>query len=98
MCFLKFIGATGRASNFLVTVRCVPEQDKAAAMGFGMMLACMLTFIPAPIFFGWLLDSMCLVWGKTCSNKGNCWLYDPFVMRWVVCGVNFIKVIYKQKK
>nr|XP_014103547.1 solute carrier organic anion transporter family member 74D-like [Bactrocera oleae] len=81
MCFLKFIGATGRASNFLVTVRCVPEQDKAAAMGFGMMLACMLTFIPAPIFFGWLLDSMCLVWGKTCSNKGNCWLYDPLAMR-----------------
>ncbi|XP_050324330.1 solute carrier organic anion transporter family member 74D-like [Bactrocera neohumeralis] len=84
MCLLKFIGATGRASNFLVTVRCVSEQDKAAAMGFGMMLACMLSFIPAPIFFGWLLDSMCLVWGKTCSNKGNCWLYDPLAMRYIL--------------
>ncbi|XP_011177962.3 solute carrier organic anion transporter family member 5A1 [Zeugodacus cucurbitae] len=84
MCFLKFVGATGRASNFLVTVRCVPAEDKTAAMGFGMMLACMLTFIPSPIFFGWLFDSMCLVWGKTCSNKGNCWLYDAFAMRYTL--------------
>ncbi|XP_054738862.1 solute carrier organic anion transporter family member 74D-like [Anastrepha obliqua] len=84
MCGLKFIGATGRTSNFLVTVRCVPEKDKTVAMGFGMMMACMLTFIPSPIFFGWLLDRMCLVWGKTCTNKGNCWLYDPYALRYIL--------------
>ncbi|XP_067634401.1 solute carrier organic anion transporter family member 74D-like [Eurosta solidaginis] len=84
MCFLKFVGATGRASNFLVSVRCVPEQDKTVAMGFGMMMACMLCFIPSPVFFGWLVDQMCLVWGKTCSNKGNCWLYDPLALRYIL--------------
>ncbi|XP_020712743.1 LOW QUALITY PROTEIN: solute carrier organic anion transporter family member 4A1 [Ceratitis capitata] len=84
MCCLKFVGATGRASNFLVTIRCVPERDKTAAMGFGMMLACLLTFIPSPIFFGWLLDGLCLVWGKTCTNKGNCWLYDPLALRYTL--------------
>jgi len=81
MCCLKFVGASGRASNFLVSVRCVPEKDKTAAMGFGMTLCSMLAFIPSPIFFGWVFDRVCLVWGKTCTNKGNCWLYDPLSMR-----------------
>lgn len=81
MCCLKFVGATGRASNFLVSVRSVPEKDKTAAMGFGMMMMSMMAFIPSPIFFGWVLDRLCLVWGKTCSNKGNCWLYDPESLR-----------------
>ncbi|XP_053963172.1 solute carrier organic anion transporter family member 3A1-like isoform X1 [Anastrepha ludens] len=84
MCCLKFVGATGRASNFLVSVRCVPEKDKTAAMGFGMMMMSMLAFIPSPIFFGWVLDRLCLVWGKTCTNKGNCWLYDPESLRYTL--------------
>uniref|UniRef100_A0A0K8WG47 Solute carrier organic anion transporter family member n=2 Tax=Bactrocera latifrons TaxID=174628 RepID=A0A0K8WG47_BACLA len=84
MCCLKFVGATGRASNFLVSVRCVSEKDKTAAMGFGMMMMSMLAFIPSPIFFGWVLDRLCLVWGKTCTNKGNCWLYDPESLRYTL--------------
>ncbi|KAH8369791.1 hypothetical protein KR093_000982, partial [Drosophila rubida] len=91
MCFLKFIGASGRASNFLVSVRCVPEKDKTAAMGFGMMLCSMFAFIPGPIFFGWIFDRMCLVWGKTCTNKGNCWLYDPQSMRYTL---NFTAAVF----
>jgi hypothetical protein len=33
MCFIKLTSATGRASNFLVGVRCVEERDKTVAMG-----------------------------------------------------------------
>ncbi|XP_030370768.1 solute carrier organic anion transporter family member 74D [Scaptodrosophila lebanonensis] len=91
MCCLKFVGATGRASNFLVSVRCVSEKDKTAAMGLGMMMCSMFAFIPSPIFFGWVLDRMCLVWGKTCTNKGNCWLYDPQSMRYTL---NFTAAVF----
>lgn len=87
MCFLKFSGATGRASNFLVSVRCVDEKDKTVSMGFGMMLLSLMSFIPSPIFFGLVLDKTCLVWGKTCSGKGNCWLYDGETLRYLL---NFI--------
>lgn len=52
MCFLKFCGSTGRASNFLVSVRCVEERDKTVAMGFGLMFMALFSFIPSPIFFG----------------------------------------------
>ncbi|XP_052862967.1 solute carrier organic anion transporter family member 74D-like isoform X2 [Anopheles cruzii] len=91
MCFLKFSGATGRASNFLVSVRCVDERDKAVSMGFGMMVLSLMSFIPSPIFFGLVLDKTCLVWGKTCSGKGNCWLYDGHTLRYLL---NFIAAAF----
>lgn len=57
------------------------ERDKPVAMGFGLMLMALFAFIPSPIFFGILLDRSCVVWGKTCSGTGNCWLYDGEVLR-----------------
>ncbi|ERL86149.1 hypothetical protein D910_03562 [Dendroctonus ponderosae] len=68
VCLLKFSGATGRAANFLVTVRCVEEKDKSVAMGFGLML----------------MNKACLVWGKTCTGNGNCWLYNGESLRYTM--------------
>ena len=57
VCLLKFSGATGRASNFLVSVRCVDEKDKTVAMGFGLTIMSLFAFIPSPILFGYILGS-----------------------------------------
>ncbi|XP_020806566.1 solute carrier organic anion transporter family member 2A1 [Drosophila serrata] len=84
MCFLKFVGATGRSSNLLLALRCVPSKDKTFALGFGSMVYSVLTFIPSPIVFGWMWDSYCLVWGKTCGSKGNCWIYDSRSLRYTM--------------
>uniref|UniRef100_A0A1I8NU26 Solute carrier organic anion transporter family member n=1 Tax=Stomoxys calcitrans TaxID=35570 RepID=A0A1I8NU26_STOCA len=81
MCTIKFFAASGRASNMLITMRAVAPQDKAAIMGFGVMFISLVCFVPAPILFGWIFDTNCLVWGKTCTNKGNCWLYDSANLR-----------------
>ncbi|XP_073847715.1 solute carrier organic anion transporter family member 74D-like [Musca autumnalis] len=81
MCVIKFFAATGRASNLLITMRSVSPEDKSALMGFGMMFISLVCFVPAPIFYGWIFDKNCLVWGKTCTNKGNCWLYDAASLR-----------------
>lgn len=89
-----FSGATGRASNFLVSVRCVEERDKTVAMGFGLMFMSLFSFIPSPIFFGTVLDRTCLVWGKTCSGKGNCWLYDGASLRLLLHLINLLCKIY----
>ncbi|KAH8275691.1 hypothetical protein KR026_012669 [Drosophila bipectinata] len=82
MCFLKLVGASSKSTNLLIALRCIPQEDKTFALGLGSMVASLLSFIPSPIFFGWLIDSYCLVWGKTCSNKGNCWLYDTKSLRY----------------
>ncbi|XP_039482175.1 solute carrier organic anion transporter family member 74D [Drosophila santomea] len=84
MCFLKFVGASGRSSNLLLALRCVPSMDKTFSLGFSSMVYAVLTFIPSPIVFGWMLDSYCLVWGKTCGSKGNCWIYDTKSLRYTM--------------
>lgn len=56
MCFLKFIGATGRTSNFLVSIRCIDEKDKTVGIGLGGTLVHLFAFIPSPILFGYILD------------------------------------------
>ena len=55
VCLLKFSGATGRASNFLVSVRCVEEKDKTVAMGLSLTVMSLFAFIPSPILFGYIL-------------------------------------------
>lgn len=82
MCFIKFLGASGRASNFLVGIRCVEERDKTVAIGFGMAFVRMLAAVPSPILFGYIIDYSCLAWGKTCTRRGNCWLYDGETLRY----------------
>ncbi|XP_034248496.1 solute carrier organic anion transporter family member 74D [Thrips palmi] len=84
VCLLKFSGATGRATNFLVSVRCVEEKDKPVAMGLGITLMSLFAFMPSPIFFGYLMDATCLVWGKTCTGNGNCWLYNGESLRYLL--------------
>lgn len=68
----------------LLITSCVEEHDKPVAMGFGITFHALFAFIPGPIFFGWILDRACIVWGKTCSGNGNCWLYDGEYLRYMV--------------
>ncbi|XP_064548299.1 solute carrier organic anion transporter family member 74D-like [Drosophila montana] len=84
MCFLKLVGASSKSTNLLIALRCIPPEDKSFALGVGSMVASLLGFIPSPIFYGWLIDKYCLVWGKTCSNKGNCWIYDTQSLRYAL--------------
>lgn len=46
ICIMKFIGATGRASNFLVGIRCVDQKDKSLAIGLGMSIVRLLASVP----------------------------------------------------
>ncbi|XP_023179421.2 solute carrier organic anion transporter family member 74D-like [Drosophila hydei] len=82
MCVLKLVGASSKSTNLLIALRCIQPEDKSFALGLGGLISSLTAFVPSPIFFGWLLDKYCLVWGKTCSNKGNCWLYDTEALRY----------------
>jgi len=107
VCFMKFLGASGRASNFLVGIRCVEEKDKTVAIGFGMALIRLLAAVPSPIFFGYIIDNACIAWGKTCTMKGNCWLYDGDTLRYwffytsavaIAIGTVFDGLVWKNSK
>ena len=76
LCINKFISGTEIATNFLLGLRCVEERDKAVSIGLTSAIIKFFAVIPSPIVFGYIFDHSCLLWGKTCSKKGNCWLYD----------------------
>nr|XP_018916352.1 PREDICTED: solute carrier organic anion transporter family member 4C1-like [Bemisia tabaci] len=73
---IKFAYGTSKVSSFLISVRSVEKQDKSIFMGLLITLSALFGYIPGPIVYGKLLDSACLVAGKTCGGAGNCWLYD----------------------
>lgn len=83
-CLTSFLVATGRAGNLLLQFRCVNEADKALSIGFAEVLLCALAFAPGPVVYGALLDSACLVWGESCGERGNCWLYDGQTLRYLL--------------
>ncbi|KAH8253215.1 hypothetical protein KR032_004141, partial [Drosophila birchii] len=84
MYLLRFVSATGTSSNQLLALRCVPTKDKTFSMGFSTMMFTVLVYIPGPIISGWMWDSYCLVWGKTCGVEGNCWIYDSRSLRFTI--------------
>lgn len=84
MCAMKFIGASGRTSNFLVSIRSIKLEDKSVAIGLSATLIHLLALIPSPVVFGILLDKSCLVFGKNCNGTGNCWLYDSQKLRYLI--------------
>ena len=37
---------------------------------------CPTAFIPAPIYYGLVIQSTCLVFQESCGKTGNCLIYD----------------------
>ena len=64
-------------------MRCIEERDKTFALGFSFAFFALFSFLPSPVFYGALIDMACVVWGKTCTGTGNCWLYDTEWLRLV---------------
>jgi hypothetical protein len=79
---IKLIDSSGRIGNMLVSYRCIDPEDKSLAIGFSIFLVSILAMLPAPILFGAIIDSVCLVWGTKCGQRGNCWLYDGERLRY----------------
>ena len=55
--------------------RSVSEEERALALGLQFVLFRLLAYIPAPIMFGSVIDSTCLMWTSSCGG-GRCLMYD----------------------
>ena len=40
------------------------------------------SYIPAPIVFGSVIDTACLVWKEVCGERKNCFIYDIEAFRY----------------
>ncbi|KFQ43958.1 Solute carrier organic anion transporter family member 1C1, partial [Nestor notabilis] len=77
-----FCYALGGTPAYLIMFRCVQPELKSLAVGLYTLIMRMLAGIPAPVYFGALIDKTCLKWGSTsCGHQGACRLYDSSAYR-----------------
>ena len=53
-------------------------------------------YVPAPIYFGNVIDSACLWWSKRCESSGSCLVYDIVQFRYRYIGkcVTWFSLLY----
>ncbi|XP_072621974.1 solute carrier organic anion transporter family member 1C1 isoform X4 [Vulpes vulpes] len=77
----------GGIPGYMLLLRCIKPQLKSFALGI-YTLAIRVLGIPAPMYFGILIDTSCLKWGfKRCGSRGSCRLYDSNAFRHIYLGL-----------
>ncbi|CAM5079676.1 unnamed protein product [Natator depressus] len=83
-----FFYALGGTPLYMVMVRCVHSELKSLAVGLYTLIMRALAGIPAPIYFGALIDRTCLKWGSgSCGQRGACRIYDSDAYRYTYLGL-----------
>eukprot|EP00794_Sanderia_malayensis_P000569 gene569-1227_t len=71
--FLIFISFFSATPQKMIILRCVPDNQRAFALGLQFLLMRSLSFIPGPVIFGHVIDSQCILWKKDeCGKSTNC--------------------------
>ncbi|XP_051547041.1 solute carrier organic anion transporter family member 1C1-like [Myxocyprinus asiaticus] len=83
-----FVYCLGSTPLFIISLRCVEPKLKSLSVGMLLLVLRVLGGIPAPIYFGALIDSTCLKWGsKKCGGRGACRMYDIQTLRFLFLGL-----------
>uniref|UniRef100_A0A669CRQ2 Solute carrier organic anion transporter family member n=1 Tax=Oreochromis niloticus TaxID=8128 RepID=A0A669CRQ2_ORENI len=83
----SFIISLGGTPGFMLLVRCIKPELKSLALGIHTLATRTLAGIPAPIYFGAIIDTTCLKWGyKMCGGRGACRIYDTSAYRYLQDG------------
>uniref|UniRef100_A0A8C1QCJ3 Solute carrier organic anion transporter family member n=1 Tax=Cyprinus carpio TaxID=7962 RepID=A0A8C1QCJ3_CYPCA len=84
----SFIISLGGTPGYMLLIRCIRPQLKSLALGFHTLTTRTLAGIPAPIYFGAIIDTTCLKWGqKKCGGRGACRIYNTTAYRIAYLGL-----------
>ncbi|CAJ1054404.1 solute carrier organic anion transporter family member 1C1-like [Xyrichtys novacula] len=84
----SFINSLGATPGYMVIIRCIAPELKSLALGIQTLLTRTLGGLPAPVYFGALIDSTCLKWSiKKCGGRGACRIYDSAMYRMIFLGL-----------
>ncbi|XP_077578352.1 solute carrier organic anion transporter family member 1C1 isoform X1 [Stigmatopora nigra] len=84
----SFIISLGGTPGYMLLIRCIKPQLKSFALGFHALATHTLAGIPAPIYFGAIIDTSCLKWGqKRCGGIGACRIYNTTAYRIAYLGL-----------
>uniref|UniRef100_A0A674P1P9 Solute carrier organic anion transporter family member n=1 Tax=Takifugu rubripes TaxID=31033 RepID=A0A674P1P9_TAKRU len=109
----SFIISLGGTPGYMILIRCIKPELKSLALGFHALATRTLAGIPAPIYFGAIIDTTCLKWGqKRCGGIGACRIYNTTAYRvaylgltlslrtisFIICIPGFILLSHQLKK
>ncbi|KAJ8381717.1 hypothetical protein SKAU_G00024950 [Synaphobranchus kaupii] len=84
----SFIISLGGTPGYVLLIRCIKPEFKSLALGLHTLATRTLAGIPAPIYFGAIIDTTCLKWGfKRCGGRGACRIYNTTAYRIVYLGL-----------
>ncbi|XP_035304492.1 solute carrier organic anion transporter family member 1A5-like [Cricetulus griseus] len=86
-----FIYSLAAIPGYMILLRCTKSEEKS--LGVGLHAFCIRVFagIPAPIYFGALIDRTCLYWGsQKCGKPGACRIYDIHNFRRIYLGLQAV--------
>uniref|UniRef100_A0A673TFS5 Solute carrier organic anion transporter family member n=1 Tax=Suricata suricatta TaxID=37032 RepID=A0A673TFS5_SURSU len=84
----SFIYSLSAIPGYMVLLRCIKPEEKSLGVGLHTFCTRVFAGIPAPIYFGTLVDSTCLHWGTLkCGESGACRIYDSTNFRYIYLGL-----------
>ncbi|XP_058414659.1 solute carrier organic anion transporter family member 1A2 [Diceros bicornis minor] len=84
----SFIYSLYAIPGYMVLLRCIKPEEKSLGVGLHTFCTRIFAGIPAPIYFGALVDSTCLHWGTLkCGESGACRIYDSTNFRYIYLGL-----------
>ncbi|AWP08223.1 putative solute carrier organic anion transporter family member 1C1-like [Scophthalmus maximus] len=84
----SFIISLGGTPGFVLLIRFIKPELKSLALGIHTLATRTLAGIPAPIYFGAIIDTTCLKWGyNLCGGRGACRIYNTSAYRIVYLGL-----------
>jgi len=84
---LNFVNAV---PTKMVVMRCVPDNERAYALGVQWIILTLLGSMPGPVLFGVFIDRTCELWETTCHGKGNCLFYDNETLSFRLAAAIFL--------
>ncbi|XP_069178837.1 solute carrier organic anion transporter family member 3A1 [Procambarus clarkii] len=93
--FMCTVVAISQMPLLMIVLRSVDEEERSFALGVQFVIFRLIAYIPAPIMFGSVIDSTCLLWKSSCGEKGGrCLIYDIEQFRFRYVGIcTAIKII-----
>ncbi|XP_023379857.1 solute carrier organic anion transporter family member 1A2 [Pteropus vampyrus] len=84
----SFIYSLSAIPGYMVLLRCIKPEEKSFGIGLHAFSTRAFAGIPAPIYFGALMDSTCLYWATLKSGEsGACRIYDSTNFRYIYLGL-----------
>nr|XP_004611341.1 unnamed protein product [Sorex araneus] len=90
-CLVHFFSSLGHISMLMMIFKNVQPELKSLAVGFQSLIVRVLGGIPAPIYYGILIDKSCLKWSINHQGKqGTCRIYNSTVNGYSFLGLTAI--------